>query len=153
MDHKMKTPSAKAMQTLISQVKTDMDNFSEAGKDIHYFLTMMSNSFGGNGADSMWCYYLLGQMMEFADPPECLPHFNINLFITTDKFPDEWNEDSAKFQGHPDWNGETSLPDDPNDLDYEDGRVVVFKDGRDPVRTKYLKGKQKLLCTNMWPRL
>ena len=122
----LQTPSASAMQVLIDQVKTDMDNFKGVG--INYILIVMSETYGGNGSDSMWCYYLMGWMMEgySDDKPECLPWFNLNVFRTGDTFPDQFVEACGNYE---------DLPDDPKEIKYEERYVFpsFSKSSRDPT--------------------
>jgi hypothetical protein len=114
----LETPSAKAMKTLITQVQESMDNFSEYGKDINYYMAMLGYM-KESTPESMWGHYLLAHCADYGDMPDCWIHRNGQRLAydmsLMDIFPREW-EDAAEYE---DEDGEPTLPDDPKDLTYD----------------------------------
>ena len=113
-EHKgLRTPSAIAMNTLITQVQEDMDSFNDHGKDINYYMTMLGHMKGSKPHD-MWAHYLLGHMRHYGDTPDCWIHWGFTQqqhMCLDNEYPEEWCEA---------WDDPSILPDDPKDMYYPD---------------------------------
>ena len=123
----MPTPSATAMNILITQVQEDMDSFNENGKDINYYRTMLGYMKDSKAHD-MWGYYLMGHIRNYGVMPDCWVRFKWkkqadgqvqprvpfsprvwDTYAMDNCFPEEWCDA---------WEDESILPDDPKDMSY-----------------------------------